>query len=135
MQILIFPPLLPHPLPHFHYLPPLPAIFLYKKAGKNSRTPKNTANIAFLSSSPNLYNPRSSSPKPRPKIYGLSPPRHSSTLPKKKREGIPENTVFQGFLRGQGWKGKDLKEKRKEEGKMAQNRCLVGFRETAGKGK
>ncbi len=57
------------------------------------------------------------------------------TLPENKREEIPENTVFQGFLRGQGRKGKDLKEKRKEDGKMAKYRCLVGLRGRKDEGK
>jgi len=48
----------------------------------------------------------------------------TSTIPEKKREKIPESTVFLGFYRGHGRKGKDLKEKRKEE---AEEKSLTGI--------
>jgi len=87
MQNLIFPPL-------SHILSPISTFFL----------PLNP-------SSPNLYNTRNPPRYSSRKCTGFLP-RHSSTLPEKKREEIPENTVFLGFLRGQGRKGKDLKEKK-----------------------
>ncbi len=112
MQILIFP--LPSPLSHIPspistlFFPPLPAIFLYKKAGKiypeaiSKFLPKDTANIAFLPPisplPPPLYNLRRSSPKPLPKIYGASSsPAILYTPRKEKGRRYPKTPYFWAF--------------------------------------
>ncbi len=79
---------LPHPLPHFDpLLPPLPAIFPRKKAGKihpeaiSKILPKT---LKISPSSP--LQSQKKIPKPFPKLSGFPPPPPSSTIPEKKKE-------------------------------------------------